>query len=94
MLRIVQEADTFANQPASVLISERFSHWLPCAVCRTLLPVNKEIPVTAALSQLLQTSFPEEYEARRQEQLHLNSAADGREAPLSIFVMSNILPGW
>ena len=63
------------------------------AVCRTLLPVNREIPITQALSQLIQSSFPEEYEARRKESLLIADTEAGREAPLSVFVMSNIFPG-
>ena len=62
-------------------------------MCRTLVPVNREMPVTQALSQLIQSSFPEEYEARRQESLLTAEAQAGKEPPLSIFVMSNIFPG-
>ena len=63
------------------------------AVCRTLLPVNREVPITAALSQLIESSFPEEYQERRRESLLLPDNHEGKEAPLSVFVMSNIFPG-
>jgi len=64
-------------------------------VCRTLLPVGKEIPVTAALCQILQSSFPEEYEARRQEERAQFSGqeGEGEEQPLPLFVMTSIFPG-
>lgn len=64
-----------------------------CPMCRTLLPVSKEIPVTAALCQLLESSFPEEYEARRQEDRALFGGSEGEEQPLPLFVMSSIFPG-
>ncbi len=57
------------------------------------MPVNREIPVTQALSQLIQSSFPEEYEARRNESLLIADTDNGKEAPLSVFVMSNIFLG-
>lgn len=62
------------------------------AVCRTIMHVGRELPVTLVLRQLLQNSFPEEYEQRRKEEQGLSSAAGG-EAPLPLFVMSCILPG-
>jgi hypothetical protein len=55
--------------------------------------VSKEIPVTAALCQLLESSFPEEYEARRQEDRALFGGSEGEEQPLPLFVMSSIFPG-
>jgi len=66
-----------------------------CPMCRTLLPVGKEIPVTAALCQILQSSFPEEYEARRQEERAQFSGqeGEGEEQPLPLFVMTSIFPG-
>lgn len=63
------------------------------SVCRTLLPVTRDVAVTAALSQLIQSSFPEEYEARRKESQLVSDAESGKEPPLSVFVMSNIFPG-
>ena len=55
--------------------------------------MSKEIPVTAALAQIIQSSFPEEYEARRQEERALFSAQEGGEQPLPLFVMTSIFPG-
>lgn len=60
------------------------------AVCRTVLHVGQEIPVTLVLRQLIEKSFPEEYEARRREERRLSSDA---ELLLPLFVMSLILPG-
>ena len=61
-------------------------------MCRTVLHVGREIPVTLALRHLIEHSFPEEYEARRQEENGWSCSSD-REAPMPLFVMTCILPG-
>lgn len=50
------------------------------------------MPVTLALRQLIERSFPEEYEARRQEERGIEHSGDAQEAPLALFIMSCIFP--
>jgi hypothetical protein len=56
--------------------------------------VGRQLPVSVTLANLLEKSFPEEYEARRRE---TRSSAGGTpeagEAPLPLFVMSCMMPG-
>ena len=61
-------------------------------VIQQVLHVGRELPVTRTLKNILEKSFPEEYEERRQEAALLCPSADG-EAPLPIFVMSCVMPG-
>lgn len=80
-----QTADLKNGEPRS----NDSTSWV-VAVCRTVLHVGREIPVTLALRQLIQKSFPEEYEARRQEEA--GSPSDAGGAALPLFVMSCCLP--
>ncbi|PRW58966.1 DNA excision repair ERCC-8-like isoform B [Chlorella sorokiniana] len=67
-----------------------------CPMCRTVLHTGRELTVTVALKNLLEKSFPEEYAARRQEELEAAAAAPAggaSDAPLPMFVMSLLLPG-
>ena len=57
-----------------------------------VLHVGKDIPVTLALRQLIEKSFPEEYQQRRQEEQAAADMSDSGEAPLPLFVMSCCLP--
>ena len=57
-----------------------------------MLHVGKDIPVTLALRQLIEKSFPEEYQQRRQEEQAAADMSDSGEAPLPLFVMSCCLP--
>lgn len=70
-----------------------------CPMCRTILHVGRELPVTVLLKELLEKTFPEEYaERRKEEQALLASTHDdavdcqGRTR-LPLFVMSALLPG-
>ena len=54
--------------------------------------VGRSIPVSITLKNILEKTFPEEYEDRRREEGH-GAAAPGERAPLPLFVMSPMLPG-
>lgn len=66
-------------------------HSSRCPMCRTVLHVGKTLPVTLALHNLLQNSYPEEYAERRREEETLASPVTG-ESMLPLFVMSCMLP--
>lgn len=63
-------------------------------MCRTVLHVGRELPVTIALKNILVKSMPEEYEERQREErlLGQEDAAAGL-ATLPLFVMQVLLPG-
>ncbi|KAL4442724.1 hypothetical protein ABPG77_006718 [Micractinium sp. CCAP 211/92] len=71
--------------------SRAMDHGSRCPQCRTVLHAGRELAVTITLKNLLERSFPEEYEQRRQEERE--AAAPASDAPLPIFVMSMLLPG-
>ncbi|KAL4424242.1 hypothetical protein ABPG75_001543 [Micractinium tetrahymenae] len=68
-------------------------HGSRCPQCRTVLHAGRELAVTITLKNLLERSFPEEYEQRRQEEREAAAAVPAGAAPLPIFVMSLLLPG-
>lgn len=71
-------------------------HTNRCPMCRTVLHVGRELPVTVILKALLEKSFPGEYEERRREESVAGAGEDGeggQAAPLPLFVMSPVLPG-
>lgn len=56
--------------------------------------VGRQLEITRALHNILEKSFPEEYEARKQETLNASSTPrDAVAPPLPLFVMSCIMPG-
>ena len=66
-------------------------------MCRTVLHIGRELPVTVTLKNILEKSFPIEYAERRAEE---NAASTGRgpgecvaEPPVPLFVMSCLMPG-
>lgn len=67
-------------------------HANKCPMCRTVLHVRRELPVSVVLKNLLERSFPEDYAARREEELVVAAAA-AEQAAMPLFVMSLILPG-
>lgn len=64
-------------------------------MCRRVLHVGRELAVTVVLKELLELSFPEEYEQRRVEERGAGAGAApaAGDAPLPLFVMSLLLPG-
>ncbi|KAK9808920.1 hypothetical protein WJX72_006425 [[Myrmecia] bisecta] len=67
-------------------------HGNKCPMCRTVLHVGRELPLSVTLNNILEKSFPEEYQQRRRETRSLPSEVAG-EAPLPLFVMSCMMPG-
>lgn len=57
------------------------------------MQVGRELVVTLVLKDLLERSFPDEYEARRAEESDAAAPAPAADAPLPLFVMSLLLPG-
>lgn len=56
--------------------------------------MGRQLPVTVALANVLERSFPEEYEARRLEtRLAADSESAAGEAAIPLFVMSCVMPG-
>lgn len=76
-------------------------HGNKCPMCRTVLHVGRELPVTIALKNILSKSFPEEYQQRHEEDVAEKAAAEGPGAGqepasnvvLPLFVMSTLVPG-
>ncbi len=60
-----------------------------------VLHVGRQLEVTRALHNVLERSFPEEYEARRRETLEALEPPRDHTAPFPIplFVMQCIMPG-
>ena len=60
-----------------------------------VLHVGRQLEVTRALHNVLERSFPEEYEARRQETLEAMETPRDQTAsfPVPLFVMQCIMPG-
>lgn len=57
-------------------------------MCRTVLHVGRELPVTIALKNIIQKSCPEEYEERRREEtLEAAAGAAPGVVSLPLFVM-------
>lgn len=73
--------------------SRAMDHGSRCPQCRTVLHAGRELAVTITLKNLLERSFPEEYEQRRREEREAAAAAPAGDAPLPMFVMSMLLPG-
>ncbi|PSC74157.1 LON peptidase N-terminal domain and RING finger 1 isoform B [Micractinium conductrix] len=75
--------------------SRAMDHANKCPNCRTVLHAGRELAVTITLKNVLERSFPEEYEQRRQEERAAVAAAaePAGDAPLPVFVMSLLLPG-
>ena len=69
--------------------------WRRCPLCRTLLHVGREMPVTVTLKAVLQHSFPQEYKQRHEEECqHISPGGQpDAQAPVPLFVMSCLLPG-
>ena len=93
-------SDSTSNEP-DCMQAEDLGVWLRCIqrMCGParrsvwqVLHVGKDIPVTLALRQLIEKSFPEEYQQRRQEEQAAADVSGGGEAPLPLFVMSCCLP--
>ena len=72
-------------------------HGSRCPMCRTVLHVGRDLPVTVTLKNILEKSFPVEYAQRRaEEQADLSSQLEGgaaAEGPVPLFVMSCLMPG-
>lgn len=77
-------------------------HTNKCPMCRTVLHVGRELPVSVVLKNILESAFPEDYHARRVEEAALSLLLDpdpqeAHRAPqttvLPLFVMSSVLPG-
>lgn len=67
-------------------------HSSRCPLCRTVLHVGSQLPVTRTLATLLEKCHPEEYKARREEE-QLAAPSETAACPLPLFVMSLLLPG-
>lgn len=70
-------------------------HSNKCPMCRTVLHVGRQLPITITLQNIIEKSFPEEYALRQAEALVLEEQhqAGGPETPLPLFVMSCMMPG-
>ena len=64
-----------------------------CPLCRTVLHVGRELPVTLTLKNILQRAFPEDYAQRQVEELQHSAADQAEQAPVPLFVLSCLLPG-
>lgn len=73
--------------------SRAMDHSNKCPHCRTVLHAGRQLAVTITLKSLLERCFPDEYEARRQEESEAAAALPATDAPLPMFVMSMLLPG-
>lgn len=67
-------------------------HAARCPVCRSVLHVGEDLPVTLALKNLLMKAFPEEYQLRASEEAHF-ICENGNISLLPLFVMAPLLPG-
>lgn len=80
-------------------LARAMDHSNRCPMCRMVLHVARELPVTITLKNLLEHTFSGEYEARGAEEAELAAAARpggggaAGAAPLPLFVMSPMLPG-
>lgn len=68
-------------------------HTGKCPMCRTVLHLGQQLPVSVVLKNLLEHAFPQEYDARREEEINLMSCSETQRALLPLFVMSAMLPG-
>lgn len=71
-------------------------HGNKCPMCRTVLHVGNELPVTVVLKNFLERNFPDDYAARRAEEAAeaaASTSGSSVESPLPLFVMSVLLPG-
>lgn len=70
-------------------------HGSRCPMCRTVLHVGRELPVTVTLKSILEKAFPLEYAQRQaEEQADMGAQPEGQpEAPVPLFVMSPLMPG-
>lgn len=75
----------------SPCLARSYDHANKCPMCRTVLHVG-QLPVSIVFKNLLERSFPEEYEARRLEEAETTPAA-AEPSSLPLFVMSPMLPG-
>eukprot|EP00775_Hariotina_reticulata_P012534 gene12534-12667_t len=77
--------------------SRSMDHNNKCPMCRTVLHVGRELPVTITLQNIISKAFPEEAEARAAETKGVTTAeaalAAVEEVTLPLFVMSTLLPG-
>lgn len=73
-------------------IARAADHGNRCPMCRVVLHLGPDPPVTVVLRALLQRSFPREYEARGIEEAQEPAGAE-QGAQLPLFVMSPMLPG-
>ena len=75
----------------SPCLARSYDHANKCPMCRTVLHVG-QLPVSIVLKNILERGFPEEYEARRREEIEA-AGASGEAALLPLFVMNPMLPG-
>lgn len=75
----------------SPCLARSYDHANKCPMCRTVLHVG-QLPVSIVFKNLLERSFPEEYEARRLEEAETTPVA-AEPSSLPLFVMSPMLPG-
>lgn len=69
-------------------------HCSRCPMCRTVLHVGRDLPVSITLKNILEKSFPQEYAERcAEEAADAGSAANAAEAAVPLFVMSCLMPG-
>lgn len=74
---------------------EMYHFFMDLCACQ-VVHVGRQLPITVTLANLLEKSFPDEYEARRQETRSAAAGGSGEdvgEAPLPLFVMSCMMPG-
>lgn len=68
-------------------------HTSKCPMCRAVLHVGRQLPVSVVLKSLLERAFPKEYGARMEEEREGLLAVEQTCRRLPLFVMSPILPG-
>lgn len=68
-------------------------HTSKCPMCRAVLHVGRQLPVSVVLKNLLERAFSKEYAARMEEERGISSTMEQTCRRLPLFVMSPILPG-
>jgi Lon protease-like protein len=64
-----------------------------CPMCRRVFYGGFDLPVNIVLKNILERSFPDEYEIRKEEEKASITAQEGAVEQLPLFVLSPVLPG-
>ena len=67
-------------------------HTPSCPMCRRQFYAGFDLPVNTVMKKILERSFPEEYQMRREEEMLAGTTSDTPTA-LPLFVMSPMIPG-